>query len=40
MADNNKRQAYIPEDALPLANPAGTAPCFLTKRPPTESRWV
>ncbi|MEX1330778.1 MAG: CinA family nicotinamide mononucleotide deamidase-related protein [Desulfobacterales bacterium] len=29
MADNNKRQAYIPEGALPLSNPAGTAPCFL-----------
>ena len=29
MADNNKRQAYIPEGALPLTNPAGTAPCFL-----------
>jgi len=29
MAENNKRQAYIPEGALPLANPVGTAPCFL-----------
>ena len=29
MADNNKRQAYIPEGALPLRNPVGTAPCFL-----------
>ena len=29
MADNNKRQAYIPDGALPLSNPAGTAPCFL-----------
>jgi nicotinamide-nucleotide amidase len=29
MTDNNKRQAYIPEGALPLANPVGTAPCFL-----------
>jgi nicotinamide-nucleotide amidase len=29
MAENNKRQAYIPEGALPLSNPAGTAPCFL-----------
>ena len=28
MAENNKRQAYIPEGALPLTNPAGTAPCF------------
>jgi len=29
MGENNKRQAYIPEGALPLANPVGTAPCFL-----------
>ncbi len=29
MADNNNRQAYIPEGALPLSNPVGTAPCFL-----------
>jgi len=29
MAENNKRQAYIPEGAQPLANPVGTAPCFL-----------
>ncbi len=31
MAENNKRQAYIPEGALPLPNPAGTAPCFLSE---------
>jgi nicotinamide-nucleotide amidase len=31
MADNNKRQAYIPEGALPLSNPVGTAPCFLVE---------
>jgi len=31
MAENNKRQAYIPRGALPLANPAGTAPCFLSE---------
>jgi nicotinamide-nucleotide amidase len=29
MAENNKRQAYIPEGALPLSNAVGTAPCFL-----------
>jgi len=28
MAENNKRQAYIPDGALPLSNPVGTAPCF------------
>jgi len=31
MAENNKRQAYVPEGALPLTNPAGTAPCFLSE---------
>ena len=29
MAENNKRQAYIPEGAVALSNPVGTAPCFL-----------
>ena len=31
MAENNKRQAYIPEGAMALTNPAGTAPCFLSE---------
>ncbi len=31
MADNNKRQAYIPEGAIPLPNGVGTAPCFLSE---------
>ena len=31
MADNNKRQAYIPEGAAPLTNPVGTAPCYLSE---------
>ena len=31
MAENNKRQAYIPDGALPLSNPVGTAPCFLSE---------
>lgn len=31
MAANNKRQAYLPEGALPLENPVGTAPCFLSE---------
>jgi molybdopterin-biosynthesis enzyme MoeA-like protein len=31
MAENNKRQAYIPGGALPLSNPVGTAPCFLSE---------
>jgi nicotinamide-nucleotide amidase len=31
MAENNKRQAYIPEEATPLSNPVGTAPCFLSE---------
>ncbi len=31
MAENNKRQAYMPAGALPLENEAGTAPCFLSE---------
>jgi nicotinamide-nucleotide amidase len=31
MADNNRRQAYIPAGAVPLSNPVGTAPCFLSE---------
>ena len=31
MAENNKRQAYIPDGATPLSNPVGTAPCFLSE---------
>ena len=31
MAENNKRQAYIPEGATPIENPVGTAPCFLSE---------
>lgn len=31
MKENNKRQAYIPEGALPLTNPVGSAPCFLSE---------
>ena len=31
MAENNRRQAYLPEGAMPLTNPVGTAPCFLSE---------
>lgn len=31
MGENNKRQAYIPAGAIPLPNPVGTAPCFLSE---------
>lgn len=30
MPENNKRQAYIPEGAIPVENPVGTAPSFIT----------
>lgn len=30
--ENNRRQAYIPQGALPLENPVGTAPCFIVER--------
>jgi nicotinamide-nucleotide amidase len=28
---NNRRQAMIPEGALPISNPVGTAPCFIVE---------
>ncbi len=31
MSDNNKRQAWIPEGAIPVENPVGTAPCFIVE---------
>ncbi|MDX1523941.1 MAG: molybdopterin-binding protein, partial [Anaerolineae bacterium] len=31
MAENNRRQAYIPDGALALPNPVGSAPCFLSE---------
>lgn len=31
MKENNKRQAYIPAGAIPLPNPVGSAPCFLSE---------
>ncbi len=30
MTENNRQQAFLPEGALPLPNPVGTAPCFLS----------
>lgn len=31
MSKNNIRQAYIPDGALPIENPVGTAPCFIVE---------
>jgi nicotinamide-nucleotide amidase len=31
MADNNRRQAFLPEDCLPIHNPVGTAPGFIVE---------
>ena len=31
MSENNRRQARIPRDAIPLENPVGTAPCFIVQ---------
>ncbi|MFQ5575910.1 MAG: CinA family nicotinamide mononucleotide deamidase-related protein [Anaerolineae bacterium] len=31
MGQNNKRQAWIPEGAIPIENPVGTAPCFIVE---------
>ena len=31
LGENNKRQAYIPQQALPIKNPVGTAPGFIVE---------
>jgi nicotinamide-nucleotide amidase len=31
MSDNNRRQAYIPQGAIPIENPVGTAPAFIVE---------
>ncbi|MBN1658481.1 MAG: CinA family nicotinamide mononucleotide deamidase-related protein [Anaerolineae bacterium] len=31
MAENNRRQAYLPEGAIPIENPVGTAPAFVVE---------
>jgi len=31
MGENNRRQAYMPQDAIPIENPVGTAPCFIVE---------
>jgi nicotinamide-nucleotide amidase len=31
MSENNRRQARIPEGAIPIENPVGTAPCFIVE---------
>ena len=50
MTDNNDRQAYIPQGAIPVKNPNGTAPSFIVEDPravviclpgvPFEMRWL
>jgi len=32
LGENNKRQAYIPENAIPIENPVGTAPGFIVEK--------
>ncbi|OGP95458.1 MAG: hypothetical protein A2157_05735 [Deltaproteobacteria bacterium RBG_16_47_11] len=36
MAENNRKQAYVPEGAIPIENPKGTAPGFIVEGP----EWV
>ncbi|MBH28510.1 MAG: competence/damage-inducible protein A [Chloroflexi bacterium] len=31
MSKNNMRQAYMPDGAIPIENPVGTAPCFIVE---------
>ena len=50
MTKNNERQAYIPEGAIPVENPNGTAPSFIVEDPrgvvfslpgvPVEMKWL
>ena len=50
MTPNNERQAYIPEGAIPVENPNGTAPSFVVEDPrgiifvlpgvPFELKWL
>jgi nicotinamide-nucleotide amidase len=50
MTPNNRRQAYIPEGAIPVRNPNGTAPSFIVEDPrgvifalpgvPVELKWL
>jgi nicotinamide-nucleotide amidase len=50
MTPNNRRQAYMPEGALRVKNPNGTAPCFIVEDPrgiiyclpgvPVEMKWL
>jgi nicotinamide-nucleotide amidase len=50
MTPNNERQAYIPEGAIPVENPNGTAPSFIVEDPrgvifvlpgvPFELKWL
>ncbi|HOE69610.1 MAG TPA: molybdopterin-binding protein [Brevefilum sp.] len=35
--ENNRRQAFIPENAIPIRNPVGTAPCFIVEQ---DSRFI
>ena len=32
VSDNNRKQAYIPEGAIPIENPVGTAPGFIAEQ--------
>ena len=50
MTPNNRRQAYLPEGAIPIKNPNGTAPCFIVEDArgivfslpgvPVEMKWL
>jgi len=37
MTDNNRRQAYLPDDAIVIENPVGTAPAFIVEH---DSKYV
>jgi nicotinamide-nucleotide amidase len=31
MSENHRRQAFVPQGAIPIENPVGTAPCFIAE---------
>jgi competence/damage-inducible protein CinA-like protein len=37
-SENQKRQAYVPQGAIGIKNPVGTAPCFIVESPFGEGR--
>lgn len=39
-SENQKRQAYVPQGAIGIPNPVGTAPCFIVEPPSPDGKGV